>query len=191
MTTKHTTGTLSRERLVKAAQDLHWKHGVAATTPRQVLERSGVGQGSLYHHFPTKRDLSLAAVTRTVEEMLESAGSTLLASSTPPQRIREYLSHPRDAVAGCRVGRLTADAAVMSDSELQNLIADYFVELIAIVTDVFAEDGMDRTKAQQRATAAIATVQGGYVISRALGDPQPMADAINGMLELLEQKSST
>lgn len=190
MNSKPTSGVNSRERLIEAAQSLHWKQGVAATTPRQVLEHSGVGQGSLYHHFPTKRDLSLAAVSRTVEELLESARSTFLGSSTPTQRVREYLCRPRDAVAGCRVGRLTADASVMSEPELQGLVADYFVQLISIITDVLIEDGMEPAGARRRATVAIATIQGGYVISRALGEPQPLEDATSGLLELLEQAAS-
>ena len=60
----------ARESLVEAARELYADNGVAATTPRQVLARSGVGQGSLYHHFPSKRDLAVAAVTRTVDRAL-------------------------------------------------------------------------------------------------------------------------
>ena len=44
----------SRERLVVAMSELMWERGYAATSPRGVRERSGVGQGSMYHHFPGK-----------------------------------------------------------------------------------------------------------------------------------------
>ena len=52
----------SRELLVGTMSELMWERGYADTSPRQVRERSGVGQGSMYHHFPTKRDPALAAL---------------------------------------------------------------------------------------------------------------------------------
>jgi Bacterial regulatory proteins, tetR family len=41
----------SRELLVETMSDLLWERGYADTSPRDVRERSGVGQGSMYHHF--------------------------------------------------------------------------------------------------------------------------------------------
>ena len=60
----YSQGMESRERLVTAMSELMWERGYAATSPREVRERSGVGQGSMYHHFPSKRDLALAALQR-------------------------------------------------------------------------------------------------------------------------------
>ena len=41
----------SREKLVAAACDLFAERGFTAASPTMVLDRSGVGHGSLYHYF--------------------------------------------------------------------------------------------------------------------------------------------
>lgn len=187
MGTKQTgRGAESRERLLVAAQELFSEQGVAATTPRQVLQRSRVGQGSLYHHFPTKRDLAEAAIGRTAEATLENARAALGGSGALMDRLRAYLTRPREAVAGCRVGRLTSDPAVMSDAGLREPVREYFVKLVDLIADVFIENGVEPEVARQRAMTAVAVIQGGYVLSRALGDPAPMQQAAAGLVDLLE-----
>lgn len=52
----------SREKLVRAACELFAERGFTATSPTMVLDRSGVGHGSLYHYFDGKEALALAAV---------------------------------------------------------------------------------------------------------------------------------
>jgi AcrR family transcriptional regulator len=181
-------GTATRERLVVAAQELFWEKGVAATTPRQVLERSGVGQGSLYHHFPSKHALAAAAVTRSCEQTLEAARAVLAADLPARERLRQYLTRERDALSGCRVGRLTSDVAVMSDAQLQQPVHDYFAGLIQLLTDVSADTGVPADVARERALVIAAAIQGGYVLARALDDPTVMERALTGLADLLDQE---
>lgn len=181
-------GAEARERLLAAAQELYAEQGVAATTPRQVLERSGVGQGSLYHHFPAKRDLAKAAIDCTTEATLDGAREALVGDGTAMERLGAYLTRPRDAVAGCRVGRLTSDPSVMADPDLQEPVRTYFADLIDLLAAVFAEDGAAPAVAQQRAMTAVAVIQGGYVLSRALDDPAPMHQAVAGLLDLIHRR---
>lgn len=176
----------ARERLLTAAQSLYAENGVAATTPREVLERSHVGQGSLYHHFPSKAQLARAAVERTSSEQLTVAAGVLGSDTAPADRIRAYLLRERDAVSGCRVGRLTADRLVMSTPDLQEPVAGYFTGLLTLAHEAFREAGLDTVRARERAAAVVAIVQGGYVLARATGDAGIMRDAVRGMVALLE-----
>ncbi|WP_125776980.1 TetR/AcrR family transcriptional regulator [Antribacter gilvus] len=176
----------SRSRLVEAAQQLFAQQGVGATSPREVLAASGVGQGSLYHHFPTKHDLAFAAVTATAAETLGRAREQLRANGPAWDRVIAYLDRPRDALAGCRVGRLTADEAVMTDDELRGGVASYFVELLDEVAAAFREAGLPAEAAADRAHAAVAVIQGGYVLSRATQDAEAMRSAIRGFVALLQ-----
>ena len=178
----------AREQLVVAAQALFAEAGVAATTPRQVLQRSGIGQGSLYHHFPTKRDLARAAVERTAQEQLQVAERGFIGDQPPRERIRAYLLRDRDALAGCRIGRLTSDQAVTSDASLLEPVEGYFSGLIDLLGGALEESGIPRDRAQDRAAAIVSVVQGGYVLARATGDPERMRSAVRGMAELLERQ---
>src|SRR5207247_2156329 len=97
------------------------------------------------------------------------------------ERMRAYLARPRDAVAGCRIGRLTSDEAVMTDGELQKAVRGYFTQILELATEVFEQAGASPETALRRATTAVAVIQGGYVLSRALEDPAPMQQATAGL----------
>ncbi len=183
--------TDARERLVRTAQQLFAARGVAATSPRDVLATSGVGQGSLYHHFPTKHDLTLAAVGTTVDETLTDAMRVLADDVPAVERVVRYLSKPRDALAGCKVGRLTGDQAVMDDDDVRAVVGTYFTRLLAAVRDVLVEAGLPDDVARDRAHAAVAVVQGGYVLARATGDPEAMRAALRGFAGLLGTERTT
>ncbi|MBO0608111.1 TetR/AcrR family transcriptional regulator [Myceligenerans salitolerans] len=183
--TKTTAEGSARARLVTAAQELFAVQGVGATSPRQVMRASGVGQGSLYHHFPTKHDLAMAGVVATTADALGRARAELTGGSAPLDRISDYLGRRRDALAGCKVGRLTSDQAVMDDADLHAVVGGYFSGLLDEVAAAFRESGLPDDVARDRAHAAVAIVQGGYVLARATGDPEAMSAAVRGFLGLL------
>lgn len=56
----------SKQKLVAAACALLAERGFKATSPQMFQQRSGVGHGSMYHHFPGKgkEGLALDAVSR-------------------------------------------------------------------------------------------------------------------------------
>jgi AcrR family transcriptional regulator len=175
----------TREKIVTAAQSLYASQGVSATSPQDVLDAAGVGHGSLYHHFRRKGDLALAAIGRTASETLERARIELTGESPAAERIASYLSRPRDATAGCRVGSLTADPTVMSDDTLAEPVRQYFIDLVDLVTAGYREAGAGE-QSSDLAYAAVAVLQGGYVMSRALGTNAPMDAAVRGFLSASE-----
>ncbi|MCU0882580.1 MAG: TetR/AcrR family transcriptional regulator [Hyphomonadaceae bacterium] len=74
MATSSRTGRLTQEqrtaatraRLLEATLDLIAEKGWAETTTQKICERAGVSRGAQTHHFPTKDNLLIAAVTEIV-----------------------------------------------------------------------------------------------------------------------------
>ena len=193
--------------------ELMWKHGYSTTSPREVRELSGVGQGSMYHYFPTKRDLGLAALRHNCQKQSEVSDAALESSDDPLEALTAYISLPRQALRGCRVGRMAQDRAVMADDELRAVVAQAFDRLhekLVVVIGAAAE----RTRAwverigpelaahavdwhmlqavfdddldpERLAYMLVAVLQGGYVLSIARQDPTPYQAAAQGALELL------
>jgi AcrR family transcriptional regulator len=176
----------ARDRLVTTARSLFAAQGVGATSPRQVMDASGVGQGSLYHHFPTKLELAVEAVSATVDEALASALRDLSGPAPARDRVLAYLERPRDALAGCRVGRLTSDQAVMDEADLHAAVGAYFRRLVDALAAVLAQTGLPAAAAHDRASAVVAVVQGGYVLARATDDPEAMRSALRGLVAMLD-----
>ena len=72
--------TENRSRIIDAAQALITRQD--ALRLNEVAKRAGVGQGTLYRHFPTREDL-LAEVYRHDVDELVVAAPTLLAEHKP------------------------------------------------------------------------------------------------------------
>lgn len=186
----------SKERLIQAMSDLMWERGYAATSPREVRERSGVGQGSMYHHFAGKHDLALAALERSCADLLPASEAPLTGPGAPMERLTAYLSRSRDALRGCKVGRMTQDPVVAADPVLLAPIADAFgtlhAGLVAVIEEAIAAGELpDSLDPQRTARLLAATIQGGYVLSIATQDRSAFDEACSGALDLLRTAART
>jgi TetR/AcrR family transcriptional regulator, transcriptional repressor for nem operon len=182
----------TRDRLVESARQLLWERGYGATSPRAVLERSGVGQGSLYHHFRGKAELAIAAIDRTALELTETADRYLdpEGPGTAVERLTAWLGRERDVLAGCPIGRLTADRDVVADDRLRRPVERTLAAVRGRVAQVLAQ-GQERGElpadldVEDVAATMVAVLQGGYVLARAAGSPEPFHRAARGALDLL------
>ncbi len=150
----------------------------------------------MYHHFRSKRELALAAIRRTAEELRDRAGQELGAPGAALDRITAYARRERDVLRGCPIGRLTQDPDVMADAELRAPVDDTLRWLRGRLAEVVAE-GRDRgeldpsTDPDLTAAALVAAVQGGYVLARAADSAEPFHQAVTGVLTLLADRSTT
>lgn len=62
-----------REEILDSAAELFVVQGLAATTTRQIAERVGIRQASLYYHFAGKDELLLELLTQSVRPSLQVA----------------------------------------------------------------------------------------------------------------------
>ena len=62
-----------REEILDAAAGLFVSQGLAATTTRQIAERVGIRQASLYYYFAGKDEILLELLTQSVRPSLEVA----------------------------------------------------------------------------------------------------------------------
>jgi AcrR family transcriptional regulator len=182
------------ERLIESTRELLWERGYVGTSPKAILERSGAGQGSMYHHFKGKPDLALAAIRRTAEEMRATAAGVLDGPGTPYERIEAYLRRERDVMRGCPVGRLTMDPDVMASAELRAPVdetLDWLRRRIAALVEEGRAQGQFATalNGEEIAATVVATVQGGYVLARASGSPAAFDAGVRGLLCLLAPRT--
>jgi TetR/AcrR family transcriptional regulator, transcriptional repressor for nem operon len=174
----------SRTKLLDAAKQLVWDRGVEATSPNMLLARSGVGQGSLYHHFGSKAAWAEAAIKSLAADLTAETDELFSAHQTGAEQLRAYLSKPRAALDGCRLGRLAFDPEVRSNHALRAPISAYFDHLRALLRPaVRAVSTVDDVDGVVEAICAI--VQGGYVTSRLSDDAGALERACRGLLTLL------
>ncbi|RSN43037.1 TetR family transcriptional regulator [Amycolatopsis sp. WAC 04197] len=184
-----------RERLIESTRELLWERGYVGTSPKAIQERSGAGQGSMYHHFQGKSELALAAIGRSAEDLRAKAEAEFSGPGSVVERITVYLRRERTVLKGCPVGRLAQDPDVMADAELRKPVEEYFGWLTGRLAELL-EEGRAAGELDQAldplttATALVAVLQGGYILARAAGSPDVFAKAVDGALGLLTTKEN-
>ena len=100
------------EKLVSQAYAIASRDGISALSVRKVATACGIAVGSVYGYFPTKADLTSAALTRFFEENL----SDELCAVRPGERFTSYVRRFREALCAVR-----ADMSVDWFAEMRRL----------------------------------------------------------------------
>jgi TetR/AcrR family transcriptional repressor of nem operon len=180
----------TRNDLIEATRRLLWERGYEATSPRAILDASGAGQGSMYHHFRGKEALAAAAIERNGVEMREQIETDLASGRSALERITAYLTREREVLNGCRFGRLVQDADVIDSPILLAEVSEMFTwiraQLAAVIDDGKSTGEFPQSLDAAAAAAAIAaTLQGAYVLARADQNPHAFDQSVEGVLAML------
>ncbi|MDI3390007.1 TetR/AcrR family transcriptional regulator [Streptomyces sp. B-S-A8] len=178
------------ERLIEATRELLWERGYAGTSPKAILQRSGVGVGSMYHHFDGKAGLARAATERSAQELMDAAEAHFSGPGPATRRIASYLLRERDVLRGCPVGRLAMDYDVVENPRLRAPLDELFGWLRTRLADLVAEGrsaGEIDARLDPQAVGATlaAVVQGAYVTARSAESTEPFEAAVRGALQLI------
>src|SRR5215471_8448368 len=76
-----------QEEILMQAARLFAERGYANTDTTLLAETVGVGKGTIYRHFPSKRDLFLASVDRVMRMLLAQIEGEIAAIADPIDQI--------------------------------------------------------------------------------------------------------
>jgi AcrR family transcriptional regulator len=79
----------NRERILESAKDVFTRDGAAASLD-EIARLSGVGNATLYRHFPTRDDL-IGAIYRSEVEKLAAAEQRFAATMPPLEALRAWM----------------------------------------------------------------------------------------------------
>lgn len=181
-------GRATRNRVLDAAAALVFEHGVAGTTLDDVRAAANVSKGQLYHYFADKEDLVHAVIDRTVEQVL--GAQPRLTNLSSWAAIAAWfddlvqLQVNRHAIGGCPIGSLAGELAE-TDEQARMELAAGFDRWEAPLRDGLRQmqaDGKVRRSADpaRLATATLAAIQGGLVLTQTRRDPQQLRIALDG-----------
>lgn len=139
----------AKEKLVQSALDLMYSRSYASVGVQELCEHAGVQKGSFYHFFPSKRDLTLAALERQRElgrrSILEPA---FCPDRSPLRRIEAWFDRLFDhaaamkrktgCVPGCVVGNLAVELSTQ-DEVIRHKVADLLRDLTRLLERTVAE----------------------------------------------------
>ncbi|MGW4225058.1 TetR/AcrR family transcriptional regulator [Streptomyces bauhiniae] len=120
----------NRERLLTAAASAFAEHGENASLD-DIAKRAGVGSGTLYRHFPTRRALLEAAYSARVDALGER-GEELARALPPGEALTEWLHEVCVATIQVRglkslLGSVVTDAPMTACGTVVNGTATHLV----------------------------------------------------------------
>jgi TetR/AcrR family transcriptional regulator, transcriptional repressor of aconitase len=149
-----------REQIIEAAKALFAERGFSRTTMADVVAASGLSTGAVYHYFPSKAELVLAAVAGrdgTVDgQFIEETPGELIA------RLAGYVA-PGDGAAHARfIAQVWGDAAVTPELAAVARSAHQRLEehLSGLLAGQQAEHGSSAAEAAATARVALASMIG-------------------------------
>jgi AcrR family transcriptional regulator len=109
-------GLATRTRIISAAAELVFAHGVARTGIEDVQQQAGVSASQMYHYFTDKNDLIRAVIAHQTDGILAAQRPVLdeLDTFAALERWRDLLidmQEKRHCVGGCPIGSIAAELA--------------------------------------------------------------------------------
>ncbi|MCW2904549.1 MAG: TetR family transcriptional regulator [Streptosporangiaceae bacterium] len=130
------TGLTPREEVLAAAAELFTEQGYAATTTREVAERAGIRQASIYHYFTSKEEILASLLESTVHPSLEAART--LMDAPAPAEARLWALCLRDVRLLCSGPHNLGVLYLLPESErfarfqeLRSALKDAYAQLLA------------------------------------------------------------
>jgi len=183
-------GRASRERIVERAAELFAEQGIAATSLDEVLAAAGAGKSQLYHYFRGRDELVEAAVGLRCAQVLAGLTQALGAVTSLAELERALAGfadgYEQMGLPGCPIGSLAAEVAERNeDARLQTAAAfDAWERLFADALERMRDRGELRADASPAAlaTALLASIEGGMVLSQTRKDPASLRIAVQAGL---------
>ncbi len=176
----------TRERLIQAARDLIFNRGYESVGVQELCERANVKKGSFYHFFPSKRDLTLAALKQHWSHYKIGIEQCVQAPLPPLERVKylfkqlhlQYstIADSGGVLTGCAFGSLTMEVSAR-DPILRKALERVFFEWEALFARVFQAavltgDLPSTTDVQQGGRALLAYLEGILLLVKTTQNPE-------------------
>ncbi|MDD4888126.1 MAG: TetR/AcrR family transcriptional regulator [Thiomonas sp.] len=180
-------GAATRARIISAAAELIYAHGVDRTSLDDVMAASGASKSQLYHYFADKDALVLEVIAYQTQRVLAAQGTQLeaLDSLSALEAWRDAILQLNEATGwmGCPLGSLASELA--NDSRparltLSNSFATWRDRVEQGLMRMH-ERGELASSADPHALALalLTAVQGGLILSKTSRSNQPLEIALD------------
>ncbi|HUA73051.1 MAG TPA: TetR family transcriptional regulator [Solirubrobacteraceae bacterium] len=184
-------GQKTRARIVQAAAELVAEKGAVAVSLDDVGARAGASRSQLYHYFDDKADLIRAVVAATTTAVLETQNDHLgrlesFAAIAAWFDSLVALQEAREARGGCPIGSLVGQLAERDERArvaLETSFEDWQGHLTSGLSRMRERGELTPDADPVRlATATMASVQGGLLLSQVRRDPGQLRTALDAAM---------
>ncbi len=146
MSNKKSAGNLNTALVIlEKSIPLFAQSGYAGVSMRDISKVVGTSGAALYHHYPDKQGLYLAAMEHAFSDMALSIQSTLDIKGTPEERLVHFTTNFTDQMARSPELRILLQRELLDgDDERLKLLANLvFVKPFKVIKELARELGLD------------------------------------------------
>src|ERR1700761_6465464 len=185
-------GRATRERILATAATLILQHGVTGTGIDDVRAAAGVSGSQMTHYFRDKQHLVKDVVAWQAQSVLSEHRAPQLGELDTFAALRLWADlhiqrqEERDCQGGCSFGSLGGQL-VESDPEIRTDLAGGFAEWLELFRHGFAlmrarGDLLPAAVPEALASALLAAMQGGMLLTQTMRDPAPLRASLDAAL---------
>jgi AcrR family transcriptional regulator len=192
-------GQATRDRIASAAAQLIFEGGVAGTSWEDVQKAAGVNASQLYHYFGDKQTLVRAVIELQTQTLLANQ-QPLLSSLDTIDALKAWrdllvnFQRQTQCKGGCPLGSLTGELAEAHPQAREDLAHgfDQWEAFIRNGLQAMHRRGDLRPSADpdKLATALLAALQGGLLLSQVHRDTAPLEAALDTVIERIASLST-
>jgi len=181
---------ITRQRILQAAFEAVYRHGLSGTALDAVLAETGVTKGALYHHFDGKRALGCALIEEEVAPRvramwigpLEGARDPLAALQAVFRDVVEGPSSDEVLHYGCPLSNLVQEVSSL-DEALRTRVDDVLRRWIEELRRVLVREQAVGTvrpdvDAERAARFVVGAVEGALSLGKATRDREVLRSAL-------------
>jgi AcrR family transcriptional regulator len=170
----------TRDRIVQHSAELFRHQGYAGTGVKQIVAEASAPFGSLYHFFPGGKE-------QLGEEVIRWSGAIygqlidafFIPGADPVSATREFFSgaaqtlRETDYADACPIATVALEVSSTSEP-MRRACAEVFDSWIDGATARLVESGLPRTRSRALAISMLASLEGAFVLARALRSTEPV-----------------
>ena len=188
----------ARERLIHSAIELIHARSYASVGVNELCENAGVKKGSFYHFFPSKIDLTAAALDEVAGWYQRDIYAPAFAKDLPPlERIQRYfqlvyeyhaaLTEASGRMGGCHFGNLAVEMSTQ-DEVIREIVKGMFESGVALfeqaLREAVAAGDLPAVDVSLAAHALQAYLEGVVLLAKTWNDPEMIRRLAQGAARL-------
>ncbi len=189
----------ARKRLLEAAVDLIHTRSYTAVGVQEICARAGVQKGSFYHFFPSKRELSLAAIDELWRRIQERVIGPAFSPDLPPlarierffeqsAQVQRELMEQTGQVLGCPLGNLALELSTQEPilrERIETLFRAAERQIAATLEEAVRDGSAPGIDPVAGARALFAYMEGVLLVAKTRNDPDYVAELGRNALGLI------
>lgn len=183
----------TRERILEASTELFRRQGMTGTGLKQIAATSDATLGSIYHFFPGgKDDLAAATIKQAGADYRDLVFAFFADSDDLIRSVRETFAAAAvflaetDYADACPIATVALEVASTNEG-LRHATAEVFTDWIESGTAHLRRYGIEPSTARQLIIGFITSLEGAFVLARALRSAEPLDAASAAVTESARQ----